>query len=152
MIDFAAMTLEHVAQVAAIEAASFPAPWPLRAFVQEILQNSLADYLVALREGKVAGYAGMWIILDEAHITNVAVRPELRGMGIGRRLMEQVIVRALYLGARKMTLEVRVSNAAALTLYESLGFRRTGVRPRYYEDTGEDAAIMWLDLGGDARL
>ena len=141
------MTLEHVTQVAAIEAESFPAPWPLRAFIQEILQNSLAHYLVALRQGKVAGYAGLWLILDEAHITNVAVRPDLRGTGIGRLLMEQLVARAVSLGAHKMTLEVRVSNVAALTLYESLGFRRTGVRPRYYQDTGEDAVIMWTDLG-----
>lgn len=147
MVEFAVMSLEHVSQVAAIEAASFPSPWPLRAFIQEILQNNLADYLVALREGRVVGYAGMWIILDEAHITNVAVRPDLRRMGIGRLLMEKLITRALYLGARRMTLEVGASNAVALALYESLGFYRTGVRPRYYQDTGDDAVIMWLDFG-----
>jgi len=148
VIEFAPMSLQHAAQVAAIEAVSFPAPWPLRAFIQEILQNSLADYLVALRQGKVAAYAGMWLILDEAHVTNVAVRPDLRGMGLGRLLLEKLIERAVFQGARKMTLEVRVSNVAALFLYESLGFCRTGVRPRYYQDTGEDALIMWLDMGG----
>lgn len=146
MLDIVPMTLEHVVPVAAIEAASFPVPWSLNAFVQEILQNSMAEYLVALRNGEVAGYAGAWLILDEAHVTNVAVRPDLRRLGIGRRLMEKLVERVFFLGARKMTLEVRASNLEALTLYESLGFCTKGVRRRYYEDTGEDALVMWLDL------
>lgn len=147
MVDIVSMTLEHVAEVAAIEVVSFPSPWPLRAFIQEILQNSLADYLVAVSEGKVAGYAGMWLVLDEAHVTNVAVRPDLRGLGIGRRLLEKLVERAVYLGALKMTLEVGSANEVALSLYESLGFCRSGVRPGYYQATGEDALIMWLDMG-----
>jgi len=141
------MSLEHLVPVAAIEAASFPVPWSLQAFVQELLENSLAEYLVALRNGEVAGYAGAWVILDEAHVTNVAVRPDLRRLGIGRLLMEKLLERVFFLGARRVTLEVRVSNRQAKALYESLGFCTKGVRRGYYEDNKEDALIMWLELG-----
>jgi len=96
----------------------------------------------------VVGYAGLWIVLDEAHITNVAVHPDYRGAGYGRALMVELISRAAMLGAFKLSLEVRVSNGVARDLYKSLGFVDKGFRRKYYSDNGEDAIIMWLNLRG----
>jgi ribosomal-protein-alanine N-acetyltransferase len=96
--------------------------------------------------GQVAGYCGFWLILDEAHITNIAVHPEFRGKGYGKRLLQYVMERARRLGALKMTLEVRVSNHVAQSLYEKMGFVRSGVRKGYYTDNKEDALIMWVTL------
>ena len=142
MISFREMRPEDAAAVEEIERASFAVPWSRRAFWEEA-QNERTVYLVALLEGEIVGYAGAWIILDEAQITNVAVTPEKRGQGVGRRLMEEMMRRAKARGAMRMTLEVRPSNEAALTLYKSCGFQDYGRRPRYYQDNGEDAIIMW---------
>ncbi|NPV73909.1 MAG: ribosomal protein S18-alanine N-acetyltransferase [Pelotomaculum sp.] len=143
------MRLEHLDQVVEIENFSFPSPWSRSAFAYEILQNRFACYLVAVAGGTVVGYGGMWLILDEAHITNVAVHPEYRKNNIGRTLMLEMMRRAALMGAVRMTLEVRPSNAAARRLYASLGFEVKGIRRRYYTDTNEDAIIMWKeDLTG----
>ena len=142
MISFREMRPEDAAAVEEIERASFAVPWSRRAFWEEA-KNERTLYLVALMEGEIAGYAGAWILLDEAQITNVAVAPEKRGRGIGRRLMEEMMARAKVRGASRMTLEVRPSNEAALTLYKSCGFLDYGRRPHYYQDNGEDAIIMW---------
>ena len=144
-IMFGNMGLEHIDQVVKIEEAVFPAPWSRRAFTYEVLHNSLARYVVALHGEKVVGYTGVWIILEEAHITNVAVHPDFRREGLGRALMLEMMRVAIYSGASRMTLEVRPSNTAARSLYESLGFCERGLRRRYYTDTGEDAIIMWHD-------
>ncbi|MFZ5648247.1 MAG: ribosomal protein S18-alanine N-acetyltransferase [Bacillota bacterium] len=143
---FSVMLPEHLDQVLNIETRSFPTPWSLRAFQFEVTENDFAVYIVAQIEGKVVGYAGMWIVLDEAHITNVAVHPEYRGTGYGRALMVELVGRAAVMGAVKITLEVRVSNIAARNLYRSMGFVERGIRKKYYSDNNEDAIIMWLDL------
>ena len=93
----------------------------------------------------VVGYAGLWLMVDEAHITTVAVRRAFRGRGLGKVLMLAMMGLARDLGARMVTLEVRKSNAIAIKMYEELGFRQKGVRPRYYTDNGEDALIMWSE-------
>ncbi|MEW6423501.1 MAG: ribosomal protein S18-alanine N-acetyltransferase [Bacillota bacterium] len=140
------MREDHVEEVYRIEKLSFPTPWPRISFIHE-LQNELAFYLVALLKNKeVVGYAGMWLVLNEAHVTNLAVHPGYRGLGIGRALMNELIFRAAFLGAVRMTLEVRASNKAAIGLYKSLGFEQEGRRKGYYEDTREDALIMWKEL------
>lgn len=95
--------------------------------------------------GDVVGYAGMWIVLDEAHVTNVAVAPEHRGRDIGDRLLSELERRARLRGCLRMTLEVRPSNAVAIALYRKHGFVARGRRPGYYSDTHEDAIIMWKD-------
>ena len=130
--------------VAAIEAATFPTPWSRDAFASE-MRNVAARSLVAEVEGVVIGFAGAWIILDEAHVTNIAVLREYRGRGFGRALTAGLMQYLANLGAAYVTLEVRRSNAVAQGLYESLGFQRLGVRKRYYEDNGEDALIMVCD-------
>lgn len=150
-VTFQKMRLEHLDEVLKIEELSFPSPWSRSSFVYEITQNQFACYIVAVAEEKVAGYGGMWLILDEAHITNVAVHTDYRMNRIGGALMLELIRRAILKGATRMTLEVRPSNTAARRLYVSLGFKDIGLRKRYYTDTNEDAIIMWndnLSVGG----
>ena len=135
------MTLSDVDGVHAIEAATFPKPWSRKDFVKEMTVNACARYLVAERDGQVIGYAGAWIVLDEAHITNIAVAEEWRGQGIGRLLTERLMQYASNLGVVYATLEVRRTNEPAKKLYQSLGFEYVGVRKRYYEYNGEDALL-----------
>jgi ribosomal-protein-alanine N-acetyltransferase len=142
---FTNISLEHIDQVVKIEETSFPTPWSRQAFTHEVLHNSFAQYIVALHGEQVVGYAGVWIIMDEAHITNVAVHPDFRRQGLGRGLMLEMMRLSIYFGANRMTLEVRPSNTAARSLYQSLGFCERGLRRRYYKETGEDAIIMWHD-------
>jgi ribosomal-protein-alanine N-acetyltransferase len=136
------MTLDDVAAVQAIERASFTTPWPDDAYRSELRTNRLATYVVARLGEEVVGFGGLWIMVDEAHITTFAVDPEWRRQGIGERLLMALFDVALAHGAREATLEVRLSNLAARRLYEKYGFRPVGVRPRYYSDDGEDALIM----------
>lgn len=100
----------------------------------------------------LAGYAGLWLMLDEAHITTIAVRPNLRGQGLGELLLVGLTDLACALGAKYMTLEVRVSNTVAQNLYKKYGFREEGIRKRYYSDNGEDALIMWSEPLGSASF
>jgi len=144
-VTFEEMHLEDLSQVVEIEKVSFPTPWSRSAFACEILQNGFADYVVAKIEDMVVGYGGMWLILDEAHITNVAVRPGYRMKNIGRSLMMEIIRRAILMGVNNMTLEVRPTNTVARRLYTSLGFQEKGIRKGYYADTNEDAIIMWKE-------
>lgn len=143
------MTDADVDAVAAIEAATFPTPWSRDAFASE-MRNVAARYLVAELAGEVIGFAGAWIILDESHITNIAVLKDHRGHGYGRLLTAGLLQYLSNLGAAYVTLEVRKSNTVAQSLYESLGFVRLGVRKRYYEDNREDALIMVCDRMPDA--
>ena len=143
------MTEADVDGVTAVEAATFPTPWSRDAFASE-MKNVAARYLVAEKEGRIIGYAGAWIILDESHITNIAVLKDERGQGIGRALTAGLMQYLSNLGAAYATLEVRKSNEVAQNLYVSLGYIKLGVRKRYYEDNGEDALIMVCDHMPDA--
>ena len=135
------MTLPDVDGVHAIEQAAFPRPWKREDFVREMTKNACARYLVAEEDGQIIGFAGAWIVLDEAHVTNIAVAAPCRGRGVGRKLTEALMQYAANLGVVYATLEVRRSNAVAQALYQSLGFEYVGVRKRYYEDNGEDALL-----------
>jgi ribosomal-protein-alanine N-acetyltransferase len=139
------MGLDDIDAVHDIERLSFPAPWPSYAFRQELEANRMARYLVVRAGGQVVGYAGIWLMVDEAHITTFAVLPASRRQGVGARLLLELLELAVDLGARVVTLEVRLSNAPARRLYQRFGFRPVGVRPRYYSDNGEDALIMTTD-------
>lgn len=145
-IRYVLMDKCHLDGVVAIENVSFPTPWSKATFAHEVAGNDFAYYVVALDDNKVAGYAGMWVILDEGHITTIAVHPNYRRKGIGARLLNNLISAAKDRGCIKMTLEARPSNFAALDLYEKSGFVSFGMRPGYYSDTGEDAVIMWKEL------
>lgn len=139
------MRADDAEAAAEIEKATFARPWSAESFRQEMERNVAARYLAAEKDGRLIGYAGAWIILDESHITNIAVTEEERGKGTGRRLTEALLSYLSNLGAAYATLEVRVSNERAINLYKSLGFISVGKRKKYYEDNGEDAYIMVCD-------
>ena len=139
------MTLDDIDPVQEVERSSFPVPWPVNAFRHELTQNRNARYVVARMGDRVAGYAGLWLMVDEAHITTFAVHPDLRRHRIGERLLQRLFEIAAVMSAEWLTLEVRASNLPAQKLYEKYGFRRAGVRRRYYSDNNEDALIMWTE-------
>jgi ribosomal-protein-alanine N-acetyltransferase len=145
MIRIEPMGVEDIADVHEIERASFPVPWPAYAFRQEIEGNRLARYLVARVGDETVAYGGIWLMVDEAHVTTFAVMPAWRRHGVGARLMLELFQVAKEVGASVATLEVRLSNVGARRLYQRFGFRPVGVRPRYYSDNGEDAVIMTTD-------
>ncbi len=126
--------------VAAIEQASYATPWSREHFRDEI-SASYSWPLVAVDEGSVVGYLCLMCLFEEAQVLNVAVSPTLRGRGIARLLLERAVVLAREKGAKRLLLEVRASNSAAISLYERIGFGRTGIRSRYYDHT-EDAVLM----------
>ncbi len=139
------MELSHVDDVMVVENLCFSIPWSKEAFIQEVTENRFAIYIVALYQNTAVGYAGMWKVFDEGHITNVAVHPEFRRYKIGSRLLENLIQIAKDEGITGMTLEVRKSNFPAQLLYSKYGFKPAGIRKNYYADTGEDAVIMWKE-------
>lgn len=140
------MTLHDIDKVLEVETRSFAAPWSRQAFVTELVQNQFAHYLVAEYGDRIIGYAGVWLIIDEGHITNVAVDPDFRGIKLGETLLRTMAAHCMANGVRRMTLEVRVSNTVAQHLYQKLNFVSVGVRKGYYTDNNEDAMIMWADL------
>lgn len=147
------MTMDDLEQVLAIEGDSFSTPWSERAFEMEISgRNEYAYYLVARCGNQVVGYLGAWFILNEAHITNIAIKPSARRKGIAQQLMEFFFNQAKLRKMDAVTLEVRVSNHSAQELYRKLDFRDMGVRPKYYQDNKEDALIMWKVLNEDFVL
>jgi ribosomal-protein-alanine N-acetyltransferase len=146
------MRMEDVAEVHDIERLSFRTPWPAYAFEQELRGNRLARYLVARAGDRVVGFAGVWLMVDDAHVTTFGVHPDWRRLGIGRQLLLNLLELSLTIGARRLTLEVRASNAAAQALYRAFGFEVEGTRPRYYTDDGEDALIMTTPELAGARM
>ena len=133
---------QDVDRIAELEKICFITPWSRDAIAGE-LRNKAAHYLVYEEAGQVEGYAGMWVLFDEVHITNVAVAPDHRRSGLGRRLMLCAMQHAMLHGANCMTLEVRESNLGAQALYAGLDFEKAGERKGYYYDTGESAYILW---------
>ena len=140
------MKVDDLDSVMTLENLCFFTPWSKEAFESELLRNKLAHYIVLLINNIVVGYGGVWYIVGEGHITNVAIHSEYRKLGLGKQLVEQMKQNALKNKIKLMTLEVRVSNIAAIKLYEKMGFNIEGIRPKYYIDTNEDAYIMWVDL------
>ena len=136
------MRLDDVAAVHEIEQLSFRTPWPAYAFEQELKGNRLARYVVARAGDRVVGFAGIWMMVDEAHITTFGVHPDSRRQAIGRQLLLNLAEISIAIGARRMTLEVRASNEVAQALYAAFGFEVLGRRRAYYSDDGEDALIM----------
>ncbi len=137
------MTVDHIDGVMVVENLSFKIPWSRQAFVDEITGNNMAMYFVALCNEQVIGYGGMWKILDEGHITNIAVHPEFRRCGAASVIIEKILEISGEKGIKSLTLEVRKSNIVAQNLYQKYGFKSEGIRKGYYSDTGEDALIMW---------
>jgi len=144
-LRIAPMRVDDLPAVHAIERASFDSPWPADAYRSELETNRLAQYLVVQAGEAIVAFAGMWLMVDEAHIITFAVDPLWRRQRIGERLLLALLDLAIDAGAHEATLEVRLSNLAARRLYEKFGFRPVGLRPCYYSDNGEDALIMTTD-------
>jgi [ribosomal protein S18]-alanine N-acetyltransferase len=144
--SFRLMETDDIDQILEIEYASFPKPWSRTAFQNELTTNHFATYIVLESNDRVIGYCGMWVIIDEAHITNIALMPLYRGKKLGEKLMSKAMEVAKGLGAEHMTLEVRVSNTTAQRLYRKLGFKEGGIRKNYYTDNLEDAYVMWVNI------
>lgn len=143
------MAPDDVAAVAALERAVFPDPWSEDSFAAEVAGSDRVYVVAEDAEGAIAGYAGLMVVLEDAHITTMAVAAHARGGGLGTRLMLQLAEEALGAGASHLTLEVRRSNAAARRLYARFGFEEVGLRKHYYRD--EDAIVMWaVDIDGTA--
>jgi ribosomal-protein-alanine N-acetyltransferase len=140
------MTVEDIEQVYTIETMSFSTPWSKEAFYNELTQNRFAKYMVIEHENLLVGYCGVWIVVDEAHITNIAILPQYRGNKLGETLLRDVMRQAKKQGANTMTLEVRVSNIVAKNLYKKLGFQNGAIRKKYYSDNQEDALVMWVKM------
>ena len=145
--DFYIFKMEswHLDTLLELENKCFSLPWTKKMFLEEI-SNENAFYFVALKNEKVIGYAGMWIVLDEGQITNIAVHPAYRNFGIAKKLIEKLLEASIGRGVTGLTLEVRRSNYPAIALYVGAGFMEEGIRKAYYRDNGEDAIIMWKKL------
>jgi [ribosomal protein S18]-alanine N-acetyltransferase len=149
MVDsyvFRYMKEEDIDQILEVEHASFATPWSREAFYNEIYNNKFAVYIVLEEDQKIIGYVGAWVVIDEAHVTNVAILPSYRGKKLGEALLRKMMTVAKDMGARSMTLEVRVTNHVAQSLYRKLGFQNGGIRKNYYSDNQEDALVMWVNI------
>ncbi|ANU15127.1 Ribosomal-protein-S18p-alanine acetyltransferase [Planococcus halocryophilus Or1] len=144
IVNYRKMTVEDIDVVYEIEKLSFTLPWTKDAFYNEMNINEHAYYVIAETDEGIVGYCGMWLVMDEAHVTNIAIHPDHRGKKLGGGLMEAAIETAKAQGAVLMTLEARVSNTVAQNLYRKLGFKNGGIRKRYYTDNYEDAIVMWV--------
>lgn len=141
MAEILRMTKEDVQEVWEVDKQCFASPWSEKSFYDE-MSNKLAVYFIARKNGECVGYAGFWNVSGEGGITNVAVLPKYRRLGIGGQLIARMIKAASELNLDLLTLEVRKSNRIAQSLYEKYGFKIIGERKRYYSDNGEDAWIM----------
>jgi ribosomal-protein-alanine N-acetyltransferase len=144
-IEIINATPENIQGIMIVERLSFTIPWSQDSITREITKNDFAYYICAKIGEQIVGYAGMWIICTEGHITNIAVLPEFRQTGVGARLLNKLIEIAQKNGVSSITLEVRKSNFVAQRLYRRFGFKESGFRKAYYSDNGEDAIIMWKD-------
>ncbi|HBX68787.1 MAG TPA: ribosomal-protein-alanine N-acetyltransferase [Chloroflexi bacterium] len=144
------MRVDDLPQVQAIDEISFSNPWPKNAYRFELLENLNGYCWVAEADGHIVGVIVCWLILDEMHIATIAVHPDHRGQGIGKKMVSTALVALIYHGALLATLEVRAGNIVAQNLYRYFGFEQVGLRKRYYKDTGEDALLMTVEpLGSD---
>ncbi|GFZ77798.1 putative ribosomal-protein-alanine acetyltransferase [Compostibacillus humi] len=140
------MEIDDIPQVVEVEKSSFPTPWSTDIFYQEIIENQFSHYYVMEYGEKIIGYVGMWIVIDDAQITTIAISPEYRRKKLGEKLFGFSLQTALAMGAKVLSLEVRVSNIPAQKLYRKFGLMPGGIRKNYYTDNGEDAIVMWVNL------
>lgn len=139
------MVPQDIKDILVIETLCFSVPWSEAAFLDELLTNAVAKYLVVEYDNHAIGYVGVWRILDEGHITNIAIHPSFQRKGIACELLKALIQDLEDENITKMTLEVRASNKPAINLYHEFGFKKAGIRKGYYEDNKEDAIIMWRE-------
>jgi ribosomal-protein-alanine N-acetyltransferase len=144
-LEITSMRRRHLRSVIRIEVQSYPRPWSLGLYLSELALGSLRCYVVARRAGEVVGYGGVMYIGPDAHVTTLAVAPEFHRQGIGGRVLLHLARAAVAHGAENLTLEVRVTNEAAIGLYRRFGFVPAGVRKNYYAEINEDALVMWAN-------
>ena len=137
---------DDLESVLRIEQLVFSVPWSLNSFQTELRDNEYARYFCLELEGQIIGYMGLWLIIDEGHITNIAIQPGFQGQGWGGLLLGSAMAEMRRQGMERMTLEVRASNLKAQEFYRRFGFTVAGVRKKYYSDNGEDALIMWAEV------
>jgi len=142
-VEVLPMRRRHLKAVIAIEQRIFPSPWSLGLYLSELSQPTTRAYYVARVGPEVVGYAGMMMVVGEAHVTNIGVMPEWQRHSVGRRLLLQLAREARHRSAQHLTLEVRISNVGAQALYHEFGFVPAGIRKNYYTEVNEDALIMW---------
>ena len=140
------MMLSDLPQVCEIAQASFPDPWSEQVFIHELVRNPFATYWVLVEQERIFGYIGTWVVMGEGQITNFAVHEGKRGQGWGEKLLLYSMKELKKRGAEGITLEVRVSNQRAQSLYKKVGFETIGIRPKFYTVCPEDAMIMWVSL------
>ncbi|MCL2703773.1 MAG: ribosomal protein S18-alanine N-acetyltransferase [Defluviitaleaceae bacterium] len=145
MLEIIPMEQHHLDAVYAVEKVSFAVPWSLQMLADDLAKPE-SVYYVALEDGEVVGYGGIWHVINEGHITNIAVAPHKRRRGIGAALLEKIISSAVMLEMVGIQLEVRVGNYDAQRLYMKNGFILERIRKNYYSDTGEDALVLWKRL------
>ena len=142
-LEIVPMTASDISAVTRIEKASFSTVWPADAFYNELSTNKLAHYFVGRFGNRVVAYGGIWVILEDSHVTTIAVDPAYRGRQFGEVMLLRLIDEALERDAAWMTLEVRESNAVAQQLYRKYGFTTVTMRRGYYSDDNESALVMW---------
>ncbi|GAA4073506.1 ribosomal protein S18-alanine N-acetyltransferase [Amphibacillus indicireducens] len=140
------MGLSDLDQVEEIERRSFATIWTKSLYKKELLENSFACYFVIEKEQQMIGFCGLWLVIDEAQVTNIAIDPTYRGQGYGTLLFQYMIKYAMTKGATNLSLEVRESNNQAQKLYQKFGLEKAGIRNNYYTDNNEDAIVMWVRL------
>jgi ribosomal-protein-alanine N-acetyltransferase len=142
-LEIAPMRVADIPDVLRVESLCFTTPWPRNAFHNELTENKLAHYFVG-REGEaIVAYGGLWVILEDAHITTVAVHPTRQGQRFGERVLVRLLDESVERGASWVTLEVRESNTVAQSLYKKYGFTVVNTRRGYYSDNDENALVMW---------
>lgn len=145
-IQFKVADSSHVDQMHEIEEAVFPVPWSYESLAQDVCEHEIAIYIVGMCGAEVVSYAGLWYVLEESHVTNIAVKEGYRRQGIGGNMLKILFDSAKELNVKTMTLEVRESNFSAIAMYEKAGFVKAGRRKKYYSDNLEDAIIMNKNL------
>ncbi|WP_130859524.1 ribosomal protein S18-alanine N-acetyltransferase [Gracilibacillus phocaeensis] len=145
-IDIRSMTEADMEAVKQIDRRSFTDPWPDYVYQEELTNNQHAKYFVMTNDQEVIGFCGVWMVLDEAQITNIAIDPDYQGNGYGTVLFQYVINYAIAHGIIRLSLEVRVSNTRAQAVYKKFGLKPGGIRKNYYSDNQEDALVLWVNL------
>ncbi|MFD1038630.1 ribosomal protein S18-alanine N-acetyltransferase [Virgibacillus byunsanensis] len=140
------MEVTDIDQVMEVERETFFTPWTEDIFYQEILENQYAQYFVMEVDWKIIGYVGLWVVMDDAQVTNIAIMPKYRGNKLGEKLFQYTMKYAIGIGVKRLSLEVRVSNKIAQAMYRKFGLVPGGIRKNYYTDNQEDAVVMWVNF------
>jgi len=142
-LEIARMVADDIPAVLSIETLSFQSSWPSNAFTNELRDNKLAHYFVGRLDGQIVAYGGIWVILEDSHVTTIAVHPDQRGRRLGEEMLVHLLDEAIERGASWITLEVRETNDVAQKLYRKYGFTVVSTRKGYYSDNNESALVMW---------